>query len=44
MLGNGYLDIQIDNKTSIFSQIGTFSIFNCVLMIKGIKTLVVRAV
>lgn len=42
MLGNGDLDVQIDSKTSIFSQIGTFSFFNCVL--RGIKTLVIWAV
>lgn len=44
MLGNGDLDVQIDSKTSMCPQIGTFSSFNCVLMIRGIKTLVIWAV
>lgn len=39
MLGNGDLDTQIDSKTSIFPQIGTFMSFSCVLMIWGIKAL-----
>lgn len=44
MLGNGDLDVQIDSKTSIFPQIGTFSSFNCVLMMRGIKALDIWAV
>lgn len=41
---NGDLVVQINSKTSIFPQISAFYSFNCMLMIRSIKALVIWAV